>query len=105
MDLIFGDAGFSGAKTVEVRTADGAQETISAKYIFINTGTRASHPKMEGLDCVPTLDNASIMELEILPDHLLVLGGGYIGLKFAQLLRRFGSRVTTVDSSGQLLVA
>jgi pyruvate/2-oxoglutarate dehydrogenase complex dihydrolipoamide dehydrogenase (E3) component len=104
LDLIFGDASFSGPKSVEVRSQDGGQRTLSAKYIFINAGTRASRPKLDGLDTVPFLDNASIMELDTLPDHLLVLGGGYIGLEFGQLFRRLGSRVTVVQSAGQLLV-
>src|SRR5213080_2805763 len=62
LDLIFGDASFSGPKSVEVRSQDGGQRTLSAKYIFINAGTRASRPKLDGLDTVTFLDNASIME-------------------------------------------
>ncbi len=103
LDLIFGDASFSGPKTVAVRLQDGGQRTISAKYIFINAGTRASRPKLDGLDKVSFLDNISIMELDLLPDHLLILGGGYIGLEFGQLFRRFGSRVTIIQSGSQLL--
>jgi pyruvate/2-oxoglutarate dehydrogenase complex dihydrolipoamide dehydrogenase (E3) component len=103
LDLIFGEATFSSSKTVSVRLPDGGRRTISAKYIFINAGTRASRPKLDGLDAVPFLDNISIMELDALPDHLMILGGGYIGLEFGQLFRRFGSRVTIVQSAGQLL--
>jgi len=103
LELIFGEAAFSASKTVTVRTNDGGQRVLSANYIFINAGTRASRPKLEGLDTVPVLDNISIMELDAVPDHLLVLGGGYIGLEFGQLFRRFGSRVTIVQSAGQLL--
>ena len=103
LNLIFGEASFSGLKTIAVRTQDGAQRTISAKNIFINAGTRASRPKIDGLDAVPFLDNISIMELDAIPDHLLILGGGYIGLEFGQLFRRLGSRVTIVQSEGQLL--
>src|ERR1700756_2844689 len=61
-------------------------------------------PKLEGLDSVPFLDNASLMEVDTVPEHLLILGGGYIGLEFAQIFRRFGSRVTLVQSAKQLLV-
>src|SRR5207245_5361599 len=82
---------------------DAVQRSLSAKYIFINAGSRASRPRLDGLDDVPALDNASIMELDIVPDHLLILGGGYIGLEFGQLFRRFGSRVTIIQSAGQLL--
>ena len=104
LELIFGDASFSGSKTVSVRLQDGGYRTLSARYIFINAGTRASRPKLDGLDDVPFLDNASIMELDAVPDHLLILGGGYIGLEFGQLFRRLGSRVTIVQSARQLLM-
>ena len=104
LELIFGDASFSGSKTVSVRLPDGGYRTLSARYIFINAGTRASRPKLDGLDDVPFLDNASIMELDAVPDHLLILGGGYIGLEFGQLFRRLGSRVTIVQSARQLLM-
>ena len=103
LELIFGEASFSGPRTVAVCSQDGGQSTISAEHIFINAGTRASRPKLDGLDTVRFLDNISIMELDMLPDHLLVLGGGYIGLEFGQLFRRLGSRVTIVQSAGQLL--
>ncbi|HEV2730171.1 MAG TPA: mercuric reductase [Terriglobales bacterium] len=103
LELIFGSASFTGPKSVEVRSKDGGQHVISAKYIFINAGTRASRPKLAGLDDVQFLDNRSIMELDTVPEHLLVLGGGYIGLEFGQLFRRFGSRVTIIQSAGQLL--
>src|SRR5271163_4361815 len=108
LELIFGEAQFAGAttrqKTVEVRTKDGGTRFLSAKLVFIDAGTRAARPKIDGLDDVPTLDNASIMELDAVPEHLLVLGGGYIGLEFGQLFRRFGSRVTIVQRGHQLLV-
>src|SRR6266705_6041750 len=103
LDLIFGDARFTGPKTVEVRSKDAVQRSLSAKYIFINAGTRAARPKLDGLDDVPTLDNVSIMELDTVPEHLLILGGGYIGVEFGQLFRRFGSRVTIVQLRGQVL--
>ena len=103
LDLIFGEAKFTGPRNVEVRTKDGGRQALSANYIFINTGTRASRPKLEGLESVAFLDNASIMELDAVPDHLLVIGGGYIGLEFGQLFRRFGSRVTVIHARDHLL--
>jgi pyruvate/2-oxoglutarate dehydrogenase complex dihydrolipoamide dehydrogenase (E3) component len=103
LELIRGEASFSGPKSLKVRTTNGEQIELSADRIFINAGTRASRPKLDGLDSVEFLDNESIMELETIPDHLLILGGGYIGLEFGQLFRRFGSRVTIVQSGGQLL--
>jgi pyruvate/2-oxoglutarate dehydrogenase complex dihydrolipoamide dehydrogenase (E3) component len=103
LELIMGEASFSGAKSLVVRTKDAGQRAISADRIFINAGTRASRPNLEGLERVRFLDNESIMELGAVPEHLLILGGGYIGLEFGQLFRRFGSRVTIIQSAGQLL--
>ena len=103
LELVRGEASFSGPKTLIVRLTGGGQRTLSADRIFINAGTRASRPRLEGLDRVPFLDNESVMELDALPEHLLVLGGGYIGLEFGQLFRRLGSRVTIVQSREQLL--
>lgn len=102
LDLMFGAASFMGPKTLVVRGKDG-ERSLSGERIFINAGTRARVPRLEGLDSVPFLDNASIMELESVPEHLLILGGGYIGLEFGQMFRRFGSRVTIVQSANQLL--
>lgn len=101
--LIFGTASFSGNKSVLVRAKDGTERALTADKIFINAGTRASRPALDGLDRVPFLDNISIMELDSVPEHLLVLGGGYIGLEFGQIFRRFGSRVTIVHSRAQLM--
>ena len=103
LELIFGEASFSGPKTIAVRTLHGDSLTLSAPYIFINAGARASRPALAGLKDVPALDNASVMELDTVPDHLLILGGGYIALEFGQLFRRFGSRVTIVQSARQVL--
>jgi pyruvate/2-oxoglutarate dehydrogenase complex dihydrolipoamide dehydrogenase (E3) component len=103
LELIFGDARFTAPRTVEVFLKDGTRRALSAKSVFINAGTRASRPSLDGLDNVSALDNASIMELDTVPEHLLILGGGYIGLEFGQLFRRFGSRVTIVQLGGQLL--
>jgi pyruvate/2-oxoglutarate dehydrogenase complex dihydrolipoamide dehydrogenase (E3) component len=100
LDLIFGEGKFIGPKSVEIRLRDGSQQTISANYVFINTGARSSRPKLEGLDSVAFLDNTSIMELDAVPEHLLVLGGGYIGVEFGRL----GSRVTIVHTHDRLLV-
>jgi pyruvate/2-oxoglutarate dehydrogenase complex dihydrolipoamide dehydrogenase (E3) component len=103
VDLLFGEASFTGPKTVAVRMNNGGTRQLTADTIFINTGGRPSSPPIPGLDSVPTLDSTSIMELDVLPAHLLVLGGGYIGLEFGQMFRRFGSAVTVVQRSKQLL--
>ncbi len=103
LDLIMGEARLAGPKTIEVRLNDGGMRTLSAGTIVINTGTRARLLPLPGLDGVPVLDSTSIMELDEVPDHLLVIGGGYIGLEFGQMFRRFGSQVTLVHRRGQLL--
>ena len=101
--LLMGEARFTGPHTVEVALADGGTPALTADKLFINTGGRPAKPPLAGLDAVPALDSTSIMELETVPGHLLVLGGGYIGLEFAQMFRRFGADVTVVQHGKQLL--
>ena len=103
LDLLRGDARFLGQHEIEVKVNKGGTRRLSAEKIFINTGGRPARPELEGLEKVSTLDSTSIMELGELPRHLLVLGGGYIGLEFGQMFRRFGSRVTIVQRGDQLL--
>lgn len=103
LDLIFGEASFTGPKSVAIKLKDGSHRTISAEHIFINAGCRPATPPIEGLKDVPHLNSTSIMELDTVPEHLLVLGGGYVGLEFGQLFRRLGSRVSIVHSGMQLL--
>lgn len=103
LELLFGEASFTGPRSIQVRLKDGSQRTLTADKFFINAGCRASVPSLEGLQAVPFLDSTSIMELDALPEHLLVIGGGYIGLEFGQLFHRFGSRVTIVQQASQLL--
>ncbi len=101
--LIRGEASFSGPRQIRVALRDGQERLLTADQIFVGTGTRSAKPKIDGLDSVPWLDNESIMELDHVPEHLVVLGGGYIGVEFGQMFRRFGSRVTIVQSRPQLL--
>jgi pyruvate/2-oxoglutarate dehydrogenase complex dihydrolipoamide dehydrogenase (E3) component len=103
LELIFGSASFTAPKKLVMREKEGTERTLVGDRIFINAGTRAARPALAGLDQVSFLDNKSIMELDAVPEHLLVLGGGYIGLEFGQMFRRFGSRVTIVHSRAQLL--
>lgn len=100
--LIFGMASFTGPKTFEVKLNSGEMQEISGDKIFINVGCRPSYPDVPGLDKTRVLNSTSIMELDYVPEHLIVLGGGYIGLEFGQMFRRFGSAVTVV-ARGQLL--
>ncbi|HEU5170586.1 MAG TPA: mercuric reductase [Gemmatimonadales bacterium] len=104
LDLVFGQARFIGERAVEVMPlSDGGPRRLSADLVFINTGGRPARPRLEWLARVPALDSTSLMELADLPGHLLVMGGGYIGLEFAQMFRRFGSRVTVVQRNSQVL--
>jgi pyruvate/2-oxoglutarate dehydrogenase complex dihydrolipoamide dehydrogenase (E3) component len=103
LDLFLGEARFTGPKELQVDLNDGETIRLTADNIFINVGARPLDPPIEGLDSVPTLDSTSIMELDEVPDYLLVLGGGYVGLEFAQMFRRFGSEVTIVQRGEQLL--
>jgi pyruvate/2-oxoglutarate dehydrogenase complex dihydrolipoamide dehydrogenase (E3) component len=103
VELIFGEGRFTAPKVVEVALKAGGTRTLTADAIFINTGGRPSRPAIDGLDSVKALDSTSIMELGALPEHLLVLGGGYVGLEFGQMFRRFGSAVTVVQQGKQLL--
>ena len=91
-------ARFTGPHTVQV---DG--ETLESERIFIDTGTRPDCPQLAGLDAAGYLTNESIMELQEIPEHLIVLGDGYIGLEFGQMFRRFGSRVSVIHIGDQLL--
>ncbi|MDQ3361820.1 MAG: mercuric reductase [Actinomycetota bacterium] len=103
LDLLPGEARFTGPKELEVDLEDGASVRLTADNIFINVGARPANPPIDGLESVPTLNSTSIMELDEVPEHLLVLGGGYVGLEFAQMFRRFGSEVTIVQRGAQLL--
>ena len=103
LELIVGSARFLGPNSVEVQLNGGGVRRLTAANIFINTGARASRPQIAGLDSVPALDNVSIMELDAVPEHLLVVGGGYVGLEFGQMFRRFGSKVSIIHSHPQLL--
>ncbi|MBN3938567.1 mercuric reductase [Nostoc sp. NMS9] len=102
-NLIIGEARFVAPKTIAVTTTEGNNRLLTAERLFINTGTRPLIPSIPGLTEVEFLTSESIMELEYLPEHLIVLGSGYIGLEFAQMFRRFGSRVTVIGQSEQIL--
>ena len=103
LDLIFGEASFVDRRTLEVRQKDGTTRRLTADKIFINTGARPSRPSLPGLDAIPVLDSTSVMELDTVPEHLLILGGGYVALEFAQMFRRFGAAVTIVQRATYLL--
>jgi pyruvate/2-oxoglutarate dehydrogenase complex dihydrolipoamide dehydrogenase (E3) component len=103
LELIFGEGSFAGPDQVVVRTPGGATRMIETPHVFINTGARPAVPQLPGLELVPYLDSTSVMELDAVPEHLLVLGGGYVALEFAQMFRRFGSEVTVVQRRDRVL--
>ena len=97
-EVVVGDARFVAPATVAV---NGRQ--LTAPRVFINAGGRALRPDLQGMDTVPTLDNVSVMDLGSVPEHLVIVGGSYIGLEFAQMMRRFGAAVTVVERAARLL--
>ncbi len=103
VDLLMGEARFTGPKTLEVRLKSGETQQLTAGTIFLNAGDRPAKPALSGIENVSTLDSTSIMELDMVPEHLLVVGGGYVGLEFGQMFRRFGSRVTIIQRGAYLL--
>lgn len=102
-NLLIGTARFVAPKTIEVTTTEGNTRVLTAERLFVNTGTRPLIPSVPGLIEARFLTSESIMELEHLPEHLIVLGSSYIGLEFAQMFRGFGSRVTVIGQSEQIL--
>ena len=96
LDLIEGEARLTGPKAVEIALRNGGTREISAPVIVIDTGARPRPLALSGAQDVPVLDSASIMELGTVPEHLIIAGGGYIGLEFGQMFRRFGGRAVRV---------
>ena len=97
VSLYRGQARFLSAHEVQVN-----EDVLQSERIFIDTGARPYPPELEGLDAVGYLTNESLMEVRELPEHLLILGGGYVGLEFGQMVRRFGSRVTLIHRGPQI---
>ncbi len=98
VELIRGQAKFTGPRTVAV-----SGRSLEAERIFLNVGGRALVPDLPGVKDVPFLTNTTMMDVDFLPGHLLIVGGSYIGLEFAQMYRRFGSKVTVVERAAKLL--
>lgn len=103
LDFLMGRAHFTGPKTLEVAMNNGETRLLNAPTIFINAGARPAKPNIDGIDGVQALNSTSIMELDTVPEHLLVIGGGYIGLEFSQMFRRFGSQVSIIQRGAHLL--
>jgi pyruvate/2-oxoglutarate dehydrogenase complex dihydrolipoamide dehydrogenase (E3) component len=103
LDILFGEATFTGDKTIEVDINDGGKKVLTAGLIFINTGAKTVIPEIAGLNEVDYLTSTTILDLKKVPEHLLVIGGNYIGLEFGQMFRRFGSKVTILEKSGRII--
>ena len=103
LDYLLGQARFNGSKQLEVILNSGETRQISAETIIINTGARPAQLDLPGIEQIPVLNSTSIMELDTVPEHLLIVGGGYVGLEFGQMFRRFGSRVTIIQRGAHLL--
>ncbi len=101
-ELIMGTGRFIAPKTIEVTLNDGGTRVLTGDRVALNLGTHATIPDISGLAAAAPLTNIEALELDRLPDHLIVLGGGYVGLELAQAYRRFGSRVSIVEAGPQL---
>src|SRR5215510_9407503 len=103
LHVIRGEASFIDARTVKVEGAGRETLRVSGEKIFINTGAKLVIPTIDGLNRVPFLDSTSIMELDAVPEHLVIVGGGYIAIEFGQMFRRYGSQVSMIELGEQLL--
>ncbi len=103
LELIYGEATFTAAHELKISLKNGGERLLRAEKIFIDTGGRPAVPPIPGIETVPYLDSTSIMELDRVPRHLAVLGAGYIGIEFAQGMRRFGAEVTIIDRGERIL--
>jgi pyruvate/2-oxoglutarate dehydrogenase complex dihydrolipoamide dehydrogenase (E3) component len=103
LDLIFGEAVFTGDKTIKVKLNSGRSKEMKADLFFINAGAKTFIPEIDGLQDIEYLTSTTILDLDEVPEHLLVIGGNYIGLEFGQMFRRFGSKVTVVEKSARIV--
>jgi len=101
-ELIMGSGRFVGPRTVSIALNSGGERIISAERVFINVGTRSTIPNISGLDAAKPMTHIEALNLDRVPEHMIMLGGGYIGLELAQAMRRFGSRVTVIEQGPQL---
>ncbi len=101
-ELVMGTGRFIAPKTIQVATNDGGTRVLHGKKVVINTGSRATLDATPGLREANPLTHVEALELDRVPEHLLVLGGGYVGMEFAQAMRRFGSRVTVIERNARL---
>ncbi|CZR57740.1 related to LPD1-dihydrolipoamide dehydrogenase precursor [Phialocephala subalpina] len=106
VEVLIGEASFVDEKTVKVKMNDGSEKMVTSDRVLINTGERPAPPRLTGIETLDpkiVLDSTSIQELDEVPEHLVVVGGGYVGVEFAQLMRRLGAKVTVLQRGKQLL--
>lgn len=101
-ELIFGDGKFVGPRTVQVALREGGQRMLTADQVFVNLGTHATIPDIPGLRDARPMTHIEVLDLQRSPEHLIILGGGYVGLELGQALRRLGSRVTVIERGHQI---
>ncbi len=102
-ELVMGSGRFVGPRTIEVSLSDGGTRVLRGEKVIISTGSRATIEPIPGLQQASPLTHIGALELDLIPDHLLILGGGYVGLELAQAIRRFGSRVTIIERNERLI--
>jgi pyruvate/2-oxoglutarate dehydrogenase complex dihydrolipoamide dehydrogenase (E3) component len=105
LDLVQGEATFKGPKTLEIKREDGSTEELTAGIIVVDTGAKPILPPVNGLNDVDYLDSTRLLELDEVPEHLLIVGAGYVGLEFAQMYRRFGADVTVVEGENRIAMS
>ena len=103
VELIWGNGKFTGVKTIEVTGEHGEKRTLTGENVVVSTGSRAMIPNIPGLKEASPLTHIEILELDQIPSHLIILGGGYVGLEFAQAMRRLGAEVTVIEKNSRLL--
>jgi pyruvate/2-oxoglutarate dehydrogenase complex dihydrolipoamide dehydrogenase (E3) component len=101
-ELIMGEGRFAGERTVQVALRDGGERMLTAERVFVNVGTQATIPDLPGLRDAMPMTHVDVLDLQRIPEHLIVLGGGYVGLELSQAMRRFGSRVTLIERGPHL---
>jgi pyruvate/2-oxoglutarate dehydrogenase complex dihydrolipoamide dehydrogenase (E3) component len=103
LDIIYGEASFTGSKMIRLITAQGKNVLLTAENIFINAGSTPTIPEIRGIEEINYLTSTTILDLKVVPEHLLIIGGSYIALEFGQMYRRFGSKVTIVEQAAGFL--
>lgn len=103
LDLYFGEAAFIGPKTLRIKLNEGGEEEIEADLIFLNTGCKPTIPEIDGLDDIGYLTSTTILDLDYIPEHLLIIGGNYVALEFAQMFHRFGSKVSVLERGKRIM--